>query len=67
MKYGEFDPDTVTREPGGTAVFVFSDRDNATFSYTPSDFSVNQWGHTSPIVDLPLVKVFGIPADKYFE
>ncbi|MGB5291579.1 MAG: hypothetical protein WBN41_09040 [Lysobacterales bacterium] len=66
MKYGEFDPETVTREPGGTAVFVFSDRDNATFSYTPSDFSVNQWGHTSPIVDLPLIKAFGIPADKYF-
>jgi len=67
MKYGEFDPATVTREPGGTAVFVFSDRDNATFSYTPSDFSVNQWGHASPIVDLPLIKIFGIPADKYFE
>ena len=67
MKYGEFDPDTVVREPGGTAVLVFSDRDNATFSYSPSDFSANQWGHTSPIVDLPLVKVFGIPADKYFE
>jgi len=66
MKYGEFNPGTVVRESGGTAVFVFSDRDNATFSYTPSDFSANQWGHTSPIVDLPLVKVFGIPADKYF-
>ena len=66
MKYGEFDPDTVVREPGGTAVFVFSDRDNATFSYTPSAFSTSEWGHTTPIVDLPLVKIFGIPADKYF-
>jgi hypothetical protein len=66
MKYGEFDPGTVTREPGGTAVFVFSDRDNATFSYTPSSFSSSEWGHTTPIVDLPLVKIFGIPADKYF-
>jgi len=67
MKYGEFDPDTVVREPGGTAVFVFSDRDNATFSYTPSAFSTSEWGHTTPIVDLPLVKIFGIPADKYFK
>jgi hypothetical protein len=66
MKYGEFDPDTVVREPGGTAVFVFSDRDNATFSYTPSAFSTSEWGHTTPIVDLPLVKIFSIPADKYF-
>lgn len=66
MKYGEFDPGTVVRESGGTAVLVFSDRDNATFSYTPSDFSANEWGHASAITDLPLVKVFGIPADKYF-
>jgi hypothetical protein len=66
MKYGEFDPGTVVRESGGTAIFVFSDRDNATFSYTPSDFSVSEWGHTTPVVDLPLVKVFGVPADKYF-
>ena len=66
MKYGEFDPGTVVRETGGTAVFVFSDRDNATFSYTPSAFSMSEWGHTTSIVDLPLVKVFGIPADKYF-
>ena len=66
MKYGEFDPETVVREPGGTAVFEFSDRDNATFSYTPSSFSESNWGHTTPIVDLPLVKLFGIPADKYY-
>ncbi len=66
MKYGEFDPETVVREPGGTAVFEFSDRDNATFSYTPSAFSNTTWGHTTPIVDLPLTKIFGIPADKYY-
>ncbi|MGA9572851.1 MAG: hypothetical protein WBS20_02770 [Lysobacterales bacterium] len=67
MVYGVFDPDTVDREIGGTAVFEFSDRENATFSYTPSDFSKTTWGHLTPIVDLPLVKLFGIPADKYFE
>jgi len=67
MKYGEFDPESVDRtNSGGTAVFEFSDRDNATFSYTPSDFSASEWGHTTPIVDLPLTKIFGIPADKYF-
>jgi hypothetical protein len=66
MQYGVFDPTTVTREDGGTAVFEFSDRDNATFSYTPSAFSTTEWGHMTPIVDLPLTKLFGIPADKYF-
>jgi hypothetical protein len=66
MVYGVFDPTTVERPDGGTAVFEFSDRDNATFSYTPSEFSDTTWGHTTPIEDLPLVKIFGIPADKYF-
>ncbi len=66
MVYGVFDPGTVIRNDGGTAVFVFSDRDNATFSYTPSTFSASEWGHATPITDLPLVKIFGIPADKYY-
>jgi hypothetical protein len=66
MIYGEFDPDSVTREDGGTAVFVFSDAENATFSYTPSAFSTSEWGHTDPIESLPLTKLFGIPANKYF-
>jgi len=66
MIYGEFNPETVIPNDGGTAVLVFSDRDNATFTYAPSDFSKSEWGHTTPIVDLPLVKLFGIPADKYY-
>jgi hypothetical protein len=66
MVYGVFDPNTVTRENGGTAIFIFDDQDNATFSYTPSAFSDSEWGHTTPIVNLPLVKLFGVPADKYF-
>ena len=61
MKYGEFDPDTVVRNNGGTVVFEFSDSDTATFSYTPSEFSNSEWGHTTPIVNLPLVKLFSIP------
>jgi len=64
MQYGVWQK--PTEEPGGTAVFVFSDRENATFSYTPSDFSRTEWGHTTPIVELPLKKIFNIPADKYF-
>lgn len=67
MIYGEFDTTTPPiRESGGTAVLVFDDRDNGTFSYTPSTFSESEWGHTTPIVDLPITKIFGIPADKYF-
>jgi hypothetical protein len=67
MKYGEFD--TTSYPPnndGGSAVFNFSDRQNATFSYTPSSFSDTTWGHTTPIENLSLVKLFDIPADKYF-
>ncbi len=66
MVYGVFDKDSVERNDGGVGVFEFSDRDNATFSYTPSQFSADTWGHTTPIVALPLTKIFGIPADKNF-
>lgn len=65
MIYGEFDPDRVLRESGGSAVFEFADRDNATFSYAPSDFSTAAWGH-GPIDALPLIKLFGIPAPDAF-
>ncbi len=65
MKFGEFDPDSVIREMGGTAEIVFADRENATFSYTPSEFSTTNWGH-SEIVELPLVKLFGLDAAKSF-
>lgn len=65
MVFGVFDPDSVTREPGGSAVFEFSDQDNGTFSYTPSGFSGSQWGHGA-IEALPLVKLFGIPAPDAF-
>ena len=67
MIYGVFDKDSVTRENGGTAIFEFSDRNNATFSYTPSDFTDTTWGHTTPINALPVTKVFDIPADKYYD
>ena len=66
MKFGEFNPASVTREDGGTAVFEFSDRDNAVNSYTPSDFSVDEWGHLDAIESLPLIKLFGVPADTIF-
>jgi beta-glucanase (GH16 family) len=60
MKYGEFDPDSVNREDGGTAYFEFTDKDNANFSYIPSEFSTSTWGH-SPIESLPLTRLFGVP------
>lgn len=64
MRFGEFDPTSVAREPGGTAIIEFSDSDTATFSYTPSEFSVNTWNHTA-IDSLPLVKLFKIPVSNY--
>jgi hypothetical protein len=66
MQFGIFDPDSVTREQGGTGVFVFSDRDNGTFSYTPSTFSGSNWGHVTPIDELPITRLFVIPADGHY-
>lgn len=60
MIFGEFDPASVIREDGGTGRFVFTDENIATFQYTPSDFSIDNWGH-SAIAFMPLTKVFGIP------
>jgi beta-glucanase (GH16 family) len=60
MKYGQFDPGDVVRENGGTARFEFADTQNATFSYTPSEFSVSNWGH-SAIESLPLKRLFTVP------
>jgi hypothetical protein len=65
MVFGVFDPDSVSRENGGVGVFEFSDSDNASFNYTPSEFSSMTWGHTR-IDALPLVKLFGIPAPAVF-
>lgn len=64
MQYGVWQ--NPTENDGGTAVFNFSNRENATFSYTPSTFTDAEWGHTTPIANLPLTKLFSIPADKYF-
>mgnify|MGYP001816842319 CR=1 FL=1 len=63
MIFGEFDPLSVTREEGGTGRFVFGDENSATFQYMPSDFSSTIWGH-SPIVFMPLAKLFGIPTSE---
>jgi beta-glucanase (GH16 family) len=60
MKFGEFDSTTVVREPGGTGHFMFSDENNGTFSYTPSEFTITNWGH-SAIESLPIEKLFAIP------
>ena len=66
MVYGEFDPDTNNDYDGGTAVIDFSDRENAVFSYTPSQDMIDYFGHTTGVENLPLVKLLGIPADLNF-
>ena len=60
MIFGEFDPLSVIREDGGMGRFVFTDENIATFQYTPSDFTITNWGH-SAISFMPLTKLFGIP------
>jgi hypothetical protein len=66
MIYGEFNSVPYPRDIGGTGVFEFSDSENATFSYTPSEFSESRWGHTTPIDNLPLTKFFGVPAEPVY-
>lgn len=61
MVFGDFSPGTVQRESGGTGLFVFSNSNEGTFSYTPSSFTESAWGH-SEIVELPIQKLFGVPA-----
>jgi len=65
MIYGDFDADSVALNDGGTAVLEFNDKNDGTFSYTPSEFSASVWGHT-PIEDLPITKLFAIPAPDRF-
>ena len=64
MKYGEFDPDSVVRENGGAGTFTFFDANNGTFSYTPSAFSMTNWGHSTSIDSIPLSKIFAIPVSN---
>lgn len=64
MRYGEFDPDSVVRAEAGVGRFDFSDPGNGTFSYTPSEFSKTNWGHSTPVDSLPLVKLFSIPVSN---
>jgi hypothetical protein len=66
MVFGEFDPDSVAREDGGTVVFEFSDHENGIFSYTPSEFSETNWGH-SAVEAVPIIKLFNVPAPGGFE
>jgi hypothetical protein len=59
MAFGDFDPDTVVREAGGTGRFEFHGKDSGVFDYTPSTFTASAWGHV-PVEALPLVKLFAI-------
>ncbi len=50
----------------GTGIFEFIDRDNAVFSYTPNQYAGDTFGHTTPVENLSLIKLIGIPAEKKF-
>jgi len=67
MIYGDFAPSPPESYIAGTGTFIFSDGDTGTFSYAPSDDSATRWGHTTPVEDLPIVKLFGVPADPVFD
>ena len=68
MIYGDFTPSPPpTIENAGTGTFTFSDGDTGVFSYAPSDDSATRWGHTTPVENLSIEKLFGIPADPVFD
>lgn len=58
MVFGGFDPDTVTRAPGGLGRFTFTDVNNGTFEYLPSDWTVTNFGHAE--ITTPIVKLFSV-------
>jgi hypothetical protein len=60
QRYGEFNPVPRPTPSGGTGVFVFEDENHASFSYTPSPFSEDRWGHEQPIENLPLTRLFRV-------
>ena len=63
MSFGEFDPITHSEADGGVARFTFQDANNGTFEYTPSEFSVENFGHTAH--QMPITKLFGVtPPDS---
>ena len=65
MVFGDWDEGSVIRNDGGSAVIEFTDRTQARFSYTPSEFAQSQWGHTA-IDDLPIVLLLGIDGAQSF-
>ena len=67
MIYGDFAPSPPESNNAGIGTFMFSDGDNGVFSYAPSDDSATRFGHTTPVENLPIEKLFGIPADPVFE
>ena len=67
MQYGVFDPATVSDASAGTGVLEFTSRDTAIFNYTPSEFSMDNFGHMTPVEDLEIQKIFELPADDDFD
>jgi hypothetical protein len=58
MKFGEFDPDTVVREDGGTGIFTFENSEAGVFNYEPSQWMKDTYGVSA--VSFPVVKLLGV-------
>ena len=58
MLFGEFDPSTHLEADGGVARFTFQDATNGTFEYIPSDFSIQNFGHSAH--QMPITKLFAV-------
>jgi len=58
MAFGEFDPDTVNRAPAGVGKFTFQNEQEGTFEYFPSDWSVENLGHSA--INVPITKLFAV-------
>ena len=58
MRFGEFDPDTVVREDGGTGIFTFENSEAGVFDYEPSGWMVESYGVSA--VSIPVVMLLEV-------
>lgn len=71
MKFGEFKPEQVVREDGGTGVFNFENPDAGAFVYEPSAWMVETYGVSA--ISIPVIKLVGValedplPTDSFVD
>jgi hypothetical protein len=58
MAYGEFDPDSVSREDGGVGTFSFVNSTDGAFDYVPSEWMVETYGVSA--ITISIVKLFDV-------